>query len=245
MNSVKVIFVFAHPDDESFASAGTIVKLIQQGVEVQLITATRGEKGMSGNFLVKSETELGKIREEELREAARILGISQIHFLDYLDSTLSKVEEKEISQKILTILKKENPDIVVTFNEEGGSRHPDHIQISKCTTKAFDNYAEKIDKQVALYYTAMPQSLIKRLENAGIVYKVFGKIQGTPDQEITTKIDVLDFMNKKIKAIKAHKTQQNDWKRYLKRMDYPESKYEYFQLVRGNEMFVSPDTSKV
>ena len=226
----KVFFVFAHPDDETFSSAGTIASLTKNGVEVKLITATRGEAGMTGG--VCSEKELGKVREKELKNAAKILGISQIFFLDYLDFTLKKVPVKELSEKILKILKKETPDIIITFNEEGGSKHPDHIQISKAATKAFDDYSSSVKKGVKLYYTASPQSLLKKLEKEDTAYTAFGKIIGTPDNEITTRIDISKTVDKKVSAIKCHLTQKSDWERYLKRTKHPEFKFENFKLIK-------------
>lgn len=233
---MKVIFVFAHPDDESFSSAGTIAKLTQKGVNVKLITATKGEAGQIGNPPLCKRKELGIVREKELRSAAKILGISQIYFLDYIDGTLNDTSIMKIGTKILEILKKEKPDIVVTFNKEGGSRHPDHVRIHKAATFAFKKYIRNINKTIRLYYAATPRSFIKKLKDLGIMYKAFGEIKGMPVSQITTVVDISDTVGKKMKALKSHKTQRQDWERYLRRIGHEEFKFEFFKLAVENNL---------
>lgn len=231
---MKIIFVFAHPDDESFSSAGLIAKLTKKGVCVKLITATKGEAGQVGNPPITSKENLGKTREKELRKAAKILGIKQIYFLGYTDGELIRVAKKELSQKILKIFKIEKPDAVVTFNEEGASLHPDHIQIHKAATKAFKIYIKTVNKHVRLYYTANPRKFINKLRKSGMAYNVFGKVKGTPSTRITTIVDISDTIGLKIKALKAHQTQHQDWERYLKRFEEKEMHFEFFRLALEN-----------
>lgn len=228
---MKIIFVFAHPDDESISSGGTIALLAKKG-DVKLITATRGENGQTGGLCAQEE--LGKVREKELKKAAKVLGISQIYFLYFTDGALSKLPKNVISDKILSLFKKEMPDVVVTFNEEGGSRHPDHIQINKSTTEAFFEYLKVTKRHVRLYYNAMPRSFVEKLRDEGMDYRVYGKIKGTPDSQITSIIDISETIETKIKALKSHKTQKKDWERFLKRMKHKEFKNEFFRLAREN-----------
>ncbi|MDO8658745.1 MAG: hypothetical protein Q7K55_08440, partial [Candidatus Levybacteria bacterium] len=132
-------------------------------------------------------------------------------------------------------LKIENPDIVVTFNKEGESRHPDHIKISKTATLAFEQYLRNAVKHVRLYYTANPRKLVREMRKAGFSYTAFGKIKGTPDSQITTVIDVSETMPVKIKAIKCHRTQNKDWERFLKRREMFKIDKEYFRLILENK----------
>lgn len=233
---MKAIFVFAHPDDESFSSGGTIPKIVKEGAVVKLITATRGEKGQTGQLHLSKGQRLGLVREKELKNAAKILGISQIYFLDYIDGTLNKFPKNEIGYKILDIFKKEKPDIVVTFNKEGGSKHPDHIQVNKSTTFAFNQYLKAASKHIRLYYTATPRSFVEKLKKQGLVYNVFGEIKGIPMSQITTAIDISKTIQIKIKALRCHQTQRKDWERFLKRMEYAEAQTEFFRLVYENSL---------
>ena len=82
----RLLAVLAHPDDESFGMGGTLALYAQRGVEVHLICATRGEAGMMDAEHLQGYTSTADKRETELRCAARILGLREVHFLDYRDS---------------------------------------------------------------------------------------------------------------------------------------------------------------
>ncbi len=231
---MKVVFIFAHPDDETFSSAGTIIKLRKKGVEVVLITATRGEAGQLGDPPVTTQENLGKIREQELRNAAKITGIQNIYFLDFIDGTLVNQSDAKLLSKIWPIVKKEAPDVIVTFNAEGGSRHPDHMKIHTVATHVFEKYLKVTKKHVRLYYTGMSRSMVKKLEEMGMAYTAFGKIEGTPDEQITTIVDIKDVYTTKIKALRCHVTQRKDWERFLKGAQIMDRKKEYFTLASEN-----------
>lgn len=233
---MKALFIFAHPDDESFSSGGTISQLVKKGLEVKLITLTKGEAGLCGTPPICQQVELGRIREAELRKAAKILGISKIYFLGFIDATLKRKSTKKISQKILKILNEENPDIVITFNKDGGSYHPDHIKTSKAATLAFKNYIKTAKKHVRLYYTVSPRSLIEKLAGLGLVYTVFGKVRGTRDSQITTIIDITETVKTKIRALSCYRTQNKDVERFLKRREVMDSDSEYFKLILENQI---------
>lgn len=233
---MKFIFVFAHPDDETFSSGGTIAKLVSSKHKVNLITATKGEAGEPGNPPITTREKLGEAREKELRRAAKILGISNIFFLELIDGKVRYTRIKKLQSKILSILKKEKPDVVVTFDKNGGSNHPDHKAVSKATTTIFKEYKNNVKKHVRLYHTAMPRSFIKKFEEKGIGYKAFGKIKGVKDADITTVINIEKTIDLKIKAIKEHKTQHQDWERWLKRTDVVDLKKEYFRLIDESEI---------
>jgi len=231
---MKVIFIFAHPDDETFSSGGTIAKLAQKGVTIKLITATKGEEGQLGNPPIATKDNIAEIREKELKNAAKILGISKIYFLGFKDGSLPMISIKKLSRKVLEILTVEKPDIVVTFGKEGASRHPDHIRIGKVGTYVFKKYMDSVNKKVKLYHVVSPRSLVKKLKNIGIAYNAFGEIKGTRDSQITTTINISETIDKKIKALNSHKTQRKDVERFLKRSDFNEYRFEFFQLVTEN-----------
>ena len=85
MRAPRLLFIYAHPDDESFAVAGISRMYADQGVEIALVTATRGDAGRAGEPPICSRGELPAVREAELRTAARLLGIGRVTVLDYLD----------------------------------------------------------------------------------------------------------------------------------------------------------------
>ena len=132
----KIFFSFAHPDDESFSAAGLACWCLERGVEVVLACATRGEAGKPGNPAVAEPDGLGAAREQELRAAAEIIGIQQIHLLDYRDRELSDAKPHEIRRKLVTLVREHRPDVVMTFDPNGFNAHPDHVAISRFTGDA-------------------------------------------------------------------------------------------------------------
>jgi len=231
---MKFLFIFAHPDDETFSSGGTIVKLAKSKHKVILATATKGEAGELGNPPITTRDKVGEVREQELRRAAKILGIKNVNFLGFIDGKLRYIRNTKLETKILTILKKEKPDVVVTFDRTGASNHPDHKAVSRAATKMFIEYKKLATKHIRLYHTAMPRSFVKNFEQKGMGYDAFGKVRGVKDEEITTIIDIGDTLDTKIKALKEHKTQNQDWERFLKRLDKTKFVAEFFKLVDEN-----------
>lgn len=236
---MKVLFIFAHPDDESFSSGGTIATLAKGGHDVYLVSATKGEAGLVGDPPITTQDKLGKVREKEQGAAAKILGIRNIFYLGLIDGTLHKYSVGFLTKKILSIVKKENPDIVVTFDEHGVSNHPDHIAVSLAATVSFEKYAKNIRKHVRLYHVTMPKSYLLKYRNyadKSLDYKAFGKMVGTEDSKITTAIDINKTFRRKVRALKCHKTQHKDVERFLKRANVVDLKKEFFTLVSENSL---------
>lgn len=161
----RILFVHAHPDDESISTGGTIATLVDAGAFVTVITATRGELGeLVDTSLVGNLTE---IREAELASAMRILGVTDHRFLGstsarwedaqprrYLDSgmvwgpsgaeavpdlaagALTAAPFAEIAADIAMVISEVVPDAVISYNERGGYGHPDHILIGEATARA-------------------------------------------------------------------------------------------------------------
>src|SRR5689334_746227 len=129
--------VLAHPDDESLGTGGTLAKYAAEGVETYLVTATRGERGRFGDNGEKPPPEIvGRVREGELREAAAVLGVREVVFLDYHDGDLDRVDVAEAVTRIAGHLRRIEPHVVMTFGPEGAYGHPDHIAISQLATAA-------------------------------------------------------------------------------------------------------------
>lgn len=231
---MKIIFAFAHPDDETFSSGGTIARLSQEGHEVKLITATYGEAGQVGDPPITTKDKLGEVRKKEQACAAKILGIKEIFFLNLRDGGLREISEENFVNLVLPILEKEKPDMVVTFDKTGGSNHPDHIAMSEAVTKAYFGYQKNNKKHTSLYHTAIPRSYILKYRGTDTEYKAFGQIQGTPDEDITTIVDISDTFDLKIQAFKCHLSQKKDWERLIKRSQFVDTKKEFFQLISEN-----------
>lgn len=150
-----ILAVLAHPDDESFGMGGTLAKYSNQGVEIHLICATRGEVGEMPEDCLEDGQTIAERREQELHCAASELGISQLHILDYRDSgmlgspenqhprALINAPEAEVTGQVKKIIREVRPQIVLTFDPIGGYRHPDHIAMHRAARDAFFELVEE------------------------------------------------------------------------------------------------------
>ena len=139
--NLKLMAVLAHPDDESLGVGGTLAKYATEGVDVALLTATRGERGRFHGHRAEEEEHPGAaalagIREQELRAAVSVLGVRRVSLLDYPDQQLGCANPHEAIASIACELRRSRPDVVVTFGPDGAYGHPDHIAICQFTTAA-------------------------------------------------------------------------------------------------------------
>src|SRR3972149_8828237 len=108
----KILAVFAHPDDETFGPGGTLAKYAQEGVEIHLLCATRGERGewsASAKASAGKQEKIHHIREKELLRSAKILGIKKVEFLNFVDGYLCNSNYHDLAQKIITKIKSFKP----------------------------------------------------------------------------------------------------------------------------------------
>ncbi|MCY9528218.1 MULTISPECIES: PIG-L deacetylase family protein [Paenibacillus] len=223
------LFVFAHPDDETFAAGGTIAKLSSTGHEVYLACATSGCKGKSGEFHFSSREELARFREQEMRSACSILGVADITLYRYPDGGLQEIEPRKMAERIASTIVELRPDAIVTFPPDGVTGHPDHIAISAATLIAAELAEAQypVDKQPSLYYTSIPH------------YYDYCKDSGPKDKcPISARIDISDYRGHKGKALQAYRSQIYSVNRaYPGVMEDDYSvicNYEFYTLVREN-----------
>lgn len=199
-HSPALLAVFAHPDDETFRCGGTLALLARRGVQVQVLTATRGEAGLCGDPPLCTSEELPAVREQELRSACTTLGIRPPCLLNYLDGTLAEVDEEEAVEQVMAAIRELRPQMFLTWPPDGLSGHPDHIAVSRWTTLAFQRaVALWPDKPIALYHMVVPRSVAQTL---GLVH-----LHVIPDEEVTLTIDVMAVWEQKMAAIRCHRTQ--------------------------------------
>jgi len=223
---LKLMGVLAHPDDESLGIGGTLAKYAGEGVETYLVAATRGERGRFGENGEKPPPDVvGRVREAELREAARVLGVREVNFLDYNDGDLDQVNVTEAVARIADHLRRVKPHVVITFGPEGAYGHPDHIAISQLATAAIvaaawekgsDTFFQphRVSK---LYYIEWSREKWEAYQTAlrGLSSKVDGverKSAPWPDWALTTVIDTSQFWRTVWKAVSCHKTQMSIYK---------------------------------
>jgi LmbE family N-acetylglucosaminyl deacetylase len=132
----RLLGVFAHPDDEVFCAGGTMARAVEAGAEVLIVSATHGERGQIRDPAAATRRTLGAVREEELCSAAAELGVRRVQVLAYPDGSLQH-HRSSLGAAITDIMRRFDPDTVITFGADGGYGHPDHVTISELTTQAF------------------------------------------------------------------------------------------------------------
>jgi LmbE family N-acetylglucosaminyl deacetylase len=132
----RLLYLYAHPDDESFGVAGISRLYADEGVDIAIVTATRGDAGRAGEPPLCSREELPARREAELREAAQLLGIKTVILLDYLDQHLAEAPPDRIRRELVQAIRRHRPQVVITFDPNGANLHPDHVAISRFASDA-------------------------------------------------------------------------------------------------------------
>lgn len=257
-----LLLVHAHPDDEAISTGGVMMKARADGHRVVLVTATRGEAGEIYNMDPEStRPHLGEVREKELEAAARILGVNRCEFLNYRDSGMVGTPENndprsfhqaplgDAAGRLAAVIREERPNVVITYAEDGVYGHPDHIKAHFVTKASLDLLEREGWSPNKLYYTAIPRSLMEQFmsqmpeeaarDNVGM------RILGTPDEMVTTRVDVHDYVDRKRKAFAAHVTQNdpNSWFTTMADQIYEMAfGTEYFQLARGKPGSALPES---
>ncbi|PZS09030.1 MAG: hypothetical protein DLM70_01980, partial [Chloroflexi bacterium] len=171
--ALRLCAIFAHPDDESFGVGGTLARYAASGVRVTLVTATSGEVGEVGTADIGTEGLAAK-REGELREAAGLLGIRDVHLLRLPDGNLAE-QGADLHASLAGVLREVRPQVVLTEDIQGVTGHPDHIAVTRTVVRVFDELGES--GPLKLYEHVIPQSAAPP------------GLNGTPDDYITTVLD--------------------------------------------------------
>ena len=241
--SRSVLFVHAHPDDECIPTGVTIAKYAAEGARVTVVTCTLGEVGEIVTDDLKhlheaGDDALGAHRITEMAEAAKILGISDHRWLGgagrWRDSGMIGTPENddprafwradldEAVRDLVATIRETQPQVVVTYDENGDYGHPDHIQAHRVTVAAVDkaadpNYGDGEPWRVAkLYSTGFPKSVLA----AGFEFfkstgdEFFASVEsaddlpfGVPDEQITTRVKAPEHLETKFAAMRAHRSQ--------------------------------------
>lgn len=221
--------VLAHPDDESLGVGGTLARYAADGVDVYLVTATRGEGGRSGPHrpadpLHPGAEALARIREQEARSAAAILGVREVSFLGYVDQQLDRANPREVIGRIAGHIRRVRPHVVLTFGPDGAYGHPDHVAVSQFCTAAIVAAADAgfiVDEPGGraaphavskLYYLAWPESVWGVYQ--GVFKRLVSSVDGVerqatpwPEWAITAAIDTTDVWTTVWRAVSCHESQ--------------------------------------
>jgi len=257
-----MLLVHAHPDDEAIPTGATMALYAARGVQVCLVTCTRGEHGEVVTEELAALREagpeaLGKHREGELAAALAELGVERHEWLGgagrWWDSGMAGTEQNadprafaradldDAVQEMVAIMRRERPHVVISDNDRGSYGHPDHVQAYRVTAAALQKaaeagYAPELGEPwdvPKVYWSALPRSRVERLVDLG-AWPIEAEMPGIPDSEVTSEIDGREHYAAKVAALAAHRSQVDLTEGlFAFAVQSPEFAYEHFQLVRG------------
>ena len=263
-DELTILAVHAHPDDESISTGGILAKYSAQGLRTVLAYGTGGEAGdiLNPEFVApKPGLDIKEIRKIELEAAVKVLAVGAVYFLGYRDSGMagtpenhhpqafSQADIQEATARLVEIIRRVRPQVIVTYNEKGTYLHPDHIMANRVTLRAFQasgdsqyEIGEALEpwQPSKLYYTAIPLARIRRMYR---IVKERGEepgfdpdVIGTPEEKISAVVDVREYLAQKLEALNCHQSQMNP-NSVIRRMseEFKEEVmgFEHFQCVNG------------
>jgi LmbE family N-acetylglucosaminyl deacetylase len=222
--------VHAHPDDESSSTGGILAKYADEGLRTVVVTCTNGEYGDAPGGIKPGEDghdpeAVARVRRDELERACALLGVDQIEMLGYHDSGMADWEYRgeadafcnvpvgEAAGRLVELFDKYRPDVVVTYAEDAGYDHPDHVQTTRVTMAALER--SEIPKKA--YWSVIRMSSFARfrqyLEKQGVEIdfpepnpEIIRRMSELEDR-ITTTIDVSGAVERKRAALQLHASQ--------------------------------------
>lgn len=226
----RALFVHAHPDDETINNGATMAQMVEDGVAVTLITCTRGEEGEVlvpelAHLASSAEDKLGTHRVIELANAMKELGVKDHRFLgNYRDSGMMdtpqnqhpdcfwRADVDEAARELALIIDEIRPQVMITYDENGGYGHPDHIQTHRVAMRAAELATWQIQK---IYWNIMPKSVVQRgmdaMKDQGSDFFGAENVDELPfvkdDSFVSAVIHAPNQVDKKMAAMKAHATQ--------------------------------------
>jgi LmbE family N-acetylglucosaminyl deacetylase len=220
--TLKLLVVFAHPDDESMGMGGTLAKYSAQGVDTYYVCASRGERGWFGpEDQNPGLSALGQLRVRELEKAVEELGMKGLYFLDYIDGEIDQADYKEVIGKIVTYIRRIQPQVVVTFPPDGNYGHPDHIAVGQFTSAAIVCSADSSYRDPQnlsshrvskLYYMIDSENFINLIAPfmGDMTFRVDDQVRGEiawKEWMVTTRIDMAEHCHAAWRAIQCHQSQ--------------------------------------
>lgn len=264
----RILFVHAHPDDETVGTGATMAHYAAGGAHVSLITCTLGEEGeihvpALSQLAATEANQLGGWRIHELDMACAALGVSDHRFLGgaghYRDSGMMGLKENEhprcfwqadvddAAKLLLPVFDEVRPQVLVTYDPNGFYGHPDHIQAHRVAMRAAEMATDAGFGPAKIYWTAVSRSSIERgfeafrnsADNPFADAKSIDDIPfGTPDNQISARIDARAQSARKSAAIDAHASQipVDSWLRTVAgRSGEDFIGTEFYILVRGEK----------
>jgi LmbE family N-acetylglucosaminyl deacetylase len=229
---LTLMAVHAHPDDEATGTGGVLARAAAEGIRTVLVTCTDGSCGDSVDGIKPGEpghdpAAVAEVRRTELEASAKVLQISDLELLGYRDSGMMgwpsndapgsfwQTPVADAAARLAELIEHYQPDVIVTYDENGFYGHPDHIQTHRVTMAAvaLTNVAAKV------YWTTVARSMMASFER---VMREIGawdtaaeetdsiEEMGLPDEDITTWVDITAYASQKFESLSAHASQSEN-----------------------------------
>ncbi|EFL34642.1 1D-myo-inosityl-2-acetamido-2-deoxy-alpha-D-glucopyranoside deacetylase [Streptomyces viridochromogenes DSM 40736] len=260
----RLLLVHAHPDDESINNGATMARYAAEGAHVTLVTCTLGERGevIPPELAHLTGAALGRHRRRELDAAMAELGVQDVRLLGgagrYSDSGMMGLPDNddpacfwqadvdEAAAHLVEVIREVRPQVLVTYDDNGGYGHPDHIQAHRVAMRAAELSAEAGWKIPKVYWNRVPRSVVEqsfaRLQDdlPGLPFAKSAAVDDVPgvvaDERVTTVVDGTAHAAAKAAAMRAHATQITVAEPYFvlsNELAQPILTTEYYELVRG------------
>ena len=213
----RVACVFAHPDDDTYGVAGSLALHASDELQLTVIMATSGGAGRIADPSLATRETLGRVREAEDVASWRALGFDpDVRFLRHPDGGLARIPREQLVLEVRDLLEETAPEVVVTFGPDGITGHEDHVAIGAVATEAFQATRTSSSGQAfsRLLHNVVPQSSLDRLNE---LFRERGlepmdptqpfMPRGVPDRTIGVRVDCSSVYERKLEAIRCHKTQ--------------------------------------
>ena len=213
----RLAVVVAHPDDETFGAGSLLLHAARRGARTAVVCATRGEAGEAApGSGIGPDDDLGAIREQELYDAGRRLGVEHIELLGFRDSgltgdvvpgTLAAADPDQVRDAVRERLEDLRPHVVVVLDASDG--HRDHARIREATLAAIDEMSWPVER---VYQLCFVKRLMRRwldelaARNPDSDYHDLA-VPGVEDDEITTVVDTAALLADREHAMAAHASQ--------------------------------------
>ena len=228
--TLTLMAVHAHPDDEASSTGGVLAAYSDAGVRTVVVTCTNGEFGDAQGGVKPGqdghdEREVAEQRLAELREAAKILGVTDLETLGYHDSGMPDWEYKDrpdafcnvpldvVTARIAALIERYRPQVVISYDPDGPYQHPDHIHTARAAAAA----VAATGIPAKFYLTAMRrrdwQRVWEALRELGAdvpdrdISPEMERQMDEIEQRITTTVDITGVLGRKRDALFAHASQ--------------------------------------
>jgi LmbE family N-acetylglucosaminyl deacetylase len=207
-----VVAVVAHPDDEALIAGGTLALAAAAGLRTGVVSLTRGELGPIAEGSMSEGEQLAEARERELRDSAHALGVDWARCLRHPDGELAWADTDAVAAQVADLLGGHGPTILLTFAADGLYGHPDHVATRTIALRC----AELLTQPAAVLEACWPIELVPRLVAAAETRELPADLWGlepsafgSAPREPSVSIDVRPYLDRKLRALRAHRTQLN------------------------------------